>query len=76
MFKQTWSLVKDYGHGQTNMVEAIDKQTWSSLRQSALMRALAALDHGAQALSGVFCCKTNGDGTFVMNNELHHYDLL
>ena len=49
-------MVKE--HGQTNMaigqglwswshmVEAIDKQTWSSLRQSALMRALAALDRG------------------------------
>ena len=35
------------------------------------MRALAALDRGEQALSGVFCCKTNGDGIFVMNNELH-----
>ena len=39
------------------------------------MRALAALDRGEQALSGLFCCKTNGDGTFVLNNELHHYHL-
>ena len=39
------------------------------------MASLAALDHGERALSGVFCCKTNGDGTFVLNNELHHYHL-